>query len=283
MSNAYKEWLQEREMESAALRGVHAPQPQKPTIESDVLVPLLQGAAIALASSLASGTAVLLFGFGRRGWALWELSGQVAGGAFVFLLCGCVVKFVLDHHRSTRDPYDLARERVEAARGSRARPDPEEDDPPYVIMRPARPALPATVNQVVESIEPAVDPATRRLYEFVIRTWPGGPSISRRKCADLGFSRKTWEKYVGGQRGREGQESGRGLLARAGAVRQGANGWEIVTPLSDALAITDALKAYAESKAALVVGRDGLGLGRDNTDMAQLAQAGRAGEGYHGA
>jgi hypothetical protein len=72
-------------------------------------------------------------------------------------------------------------------------------------------------------------------------------------------------------RGKEGQESGRGLLDRAGCVEKTGNGWEIVASLGDALSVTDASKSYAESKAALVVGRDGLGPGRDNTEDASHA------------
>ena len=141
MTNAYQEWQREREAELQALRGIRSPQPQRASLEADVIVPLLQGTAIAVVGGLALGTGSVLVGFGLQGWARWAMAGQVGGGAFVFILAGSVVKLVLDHHRSTRDPYTLAQRRIEAARDSgRARPDPD-DDPPYVIIRPARPAL----------------------------------------------------------------------------------------------------------------------------------------------
>jgi hypothetical protein len=262
MTNEYQRWLREREIEQAAVRGVQAPPQQRATIESDVAVPTLQALAIGAVGGLAAGTVTLLVSFGSQGWGRLWLAGQVCAGGFVFVLTGCTVAFVLEHRRWIREPLDILWERLQAALSvAHGRPD-DVDDPSYVVVRGHTPAmLPETIDHEVKTIEPPVDRETKRLYDFIIRVWPTG-KISRRHCGSLGFSRKTWEKYVGGQRGKAGQESGRGLLDRAGVVAKGPNGWEIVATLEAALQVTDKLAEYAAAKAQLVAGRDGLGVGR---------------------
>jgi hypothetical protein len=186
------------------------------------------------------------------------------GTVFVFLLLACVLAFVLQHRRTVKDPLDLLWKRLDLAQGS-SQPPPEQE-PSYVVVRPHMPQLVPSLDHEVKEIGPVKDPATEQLYRFITRVWPTG-KVTRRHCGELGFSRKTWEKYVGGVRGQEGQESGRGLLARAGVVAKGPNGWEIVAPLDAALRVTDALASYADENAQLVVGRDGLGSGRSRDDL----------------
>ena len=256
-------------------KGTYVPS-QRSTIESDVIVPVLQALAIGVVGGLALGTGTMLIGFGRAGWARLGLAATVGSAGTVFVLAMATIRMVLDHHAaSVVDPLRMAWERLLLAMDRHhARSDDEE--PAYVITRGYTPnALPATVDHQVRAITPQVDRATERLYEFIIGTWPKGPSVSRRQCAREGFSRKTWERYVGGMRGMEGQESGRGLLDRAGVVESTSSGWTICAPLGDALSITGPLQAYAEAKASIVVGRDGLGMGRDKRGVGKVAQPGR--------
>ena len=70
------------------------------------------------------------------------------------------------------------------------------------------------------------DPEIEELYRFVTTVWPTG-KVGREHCRDLGFMRSEWERMVGGRRGEEGSESGRGLLDRAGVVRRTRSGWEL--------------------------------------------------------
>jgi len=131
-------------------------------------------------------------------------------------------------------------------------PTQQEKKPPIVIHGKGVPALLGSgLNVDVEGIEPAVDPEIEELYRFIVGVWPGG-SVSREACRELGFGRATWERLVGGQRGKEGMESGRGLLDRAGCVRSTSSGWEICATLEEALGINRALRAYAEGKAEMV-------------------------------
>ena len=254
MTNAYQEWQRERESELAALRGISSPQPQRASLESDVIVPVLQALAIALVGGLALGTGAVLIGFGQHGWARWAMAGQVAGGAFVFILAGAVVKLIVDHHASTRDPYIQAQKRIDAAKdkGS-ARPDPDAE-PNYVIMRaPARPALAATLDHEIETVIPQTDPATEQLYRFIVDAWRAD-DVTQSGCMGRGWRRRDWDRMVGGSRRRAdlGNESGRGLLDRAGLVRKDGGKWEIVASLDQALTITDDLASYAEARASVV-------------------------------
>ena len=248
--NNYEQWLRERRLEQDAVRGLHAPTPQRATIEGDVLVPTLQALAIGGAVGLAVGVGVLLFApavFDLHGGDLWAWAGRVAAGGFVFTLAGAVVRFILDNRRVVTEPLDLLWERLALATPS---PPPDQDEK-WRVIRPRTPQLEATVDHEVKSIEPDVDPDIKRLYNFITRVWPGG-NVSRSACNSLGFSRKTWEKMVGGQRGKAGLESGRGILDRAGCVRKTSAGWEIAATLEQALTFNDELSKYAQAKSQLV-------------------------------
>jgi len=136
--------------------------------------------------------------------------------------------------------------------------EPEEPDitrlPVIRGHTPAGRLLPSGIDLEVHSLEPTVDPQIKALYEFLVRVWPTG-NVARDHCIDLGFGRAEWERYVGGQRGREGEESGRGLLDRAGYVYKDASGhWQIApeATLEVVLGMNEDLAAYARKRARLV-------------------------------
>jgi len=272
MTNEYARWMREREAAQRAAQGIRI-EPQRATLEGDVVVPVLQAAAIGLAAGLAVGVGVLLIGFGREGWARWGLAGQVAGCGCVAALAVCTVVFIIEHRRTIRDPLDISWERLDMLRPRGGTPPPAMDEAPWRVVRGFTPSLPAQVETTVQAIEPEARPEIRELYEFIAAAWPVG-SVSRASCRNLGFGRAQWERLVGGVRGREGQESARGLLDRAGVVRRTRSGWEICAGLQDALAINAELLAYAEAKSSLVqLGREGAdGMGRPG-GAARTAQA----------
>lgn len=71
-------------------------------LRSDVIVPTLQAAVIALALGLAVGVLALLWigpGRGLGGGALWAWSGRLAATATVIALLVAIVAFVLQHRR----------------------------------------------------------------------------------------------------------------------------------------------------------------------------------------
>ena len=250
MTGDFERWLKERELEAKSMRGFNPPQPQRASVESDVLVPVLQSLAIGTVGGLAAGTLTVLVGFGQPGWARWMLAGKVCAGGFVFALAGCTTVFILDHHRvSVVEPIKMAWERIWAAMGA-ARPRPE-DEPTPLVLRGYAKEIPANVAHEIKSIEPDVDPKVKEMYDFITSMWPTD-DVTQANCKDRGWSRKYWDKYIGGQRTKRGLESGRGILDRAGVVRKDGGKWVIVAPLNEALAINDDLLRYAEAKARLV-------------------------------
>lgn len=277
--NEYERWLKDRELQQAAMGRVNPPTQRPATVEGDVLVPTLQAAAVGICGGLVSSTVVLLFGFGTSGWARVALAGKALGAGFVFSLAFCMIVFIGQHRRWITEPLNIIRDRLDALLDLvyGRRPD-ELNEPGYVVIHPHMPQLPATIDHEVKSIEPSTDAATKRLYDFIIRVWPGG-NVSRRAVMDLGFSRRTWERYVGGRRGHEGEESGRGILDRAGVVIKTTSGWEIGAPLDQALQITDPLAAYSNAKARLVAGRDGLGQAGPTQKTGIPARPGGVGDG----
>jgi len=244
MGTDFQRWRAEQRHAEAMSKGIETPAPARATVESDVVVPVLQAVAVAGAVGLGGGGFALLFG------AALATAGRIAGGGFLLGLCGAVILFIFQHRAILTTPARVQWQKLALAQPS---PTPR-DDPPAMVIRPLQRrslALPATLDHQVESIEPDVEPEIVELYQFITRTWPTS-NVSRAHCRGLGFTRSTWERYVGGRRGKAGQESARGLLDRAGAVEKTPNGWEIVAPLDQALAINDDLHAYAEAKAQLV-------------------------------
>jgi len=243
----------ERQRQAAELaKGLHPTPPARATVEGDVVVPVLQAVAVAGAMGLGGGGFALLFG------ASWTMAGQLAGGGFLAGLCGCVLLFVFQHRAILTTPSRVMWQQQALLQPS---PAPEEE-PEWRVIRPyrGRPALAATtLDHTVQALGPEVASEIEELYTFLCRVWPTG-NVSRAHCRGLGFTRATWERLVGGRRGKGGQESGRGLLDRAGAVENTPNGWEIACPLDQALTINEQLLSYAEARAELVrPGRDRTG------------------------
>ena len=119
----FDRWRLERQIDRDAARAVRTPQPQRSTVESDVLVPLLQGAALGVVGGLSAGTLTALIGFGRVGWDRVGLAATVGGGGFVFVLAGATVKLIFDHHTAAIvDPIRMAWERLLLATSARRAP-----------------------------------------------------------------------------------------------------------------------------------------------------------------
>lgn len=252
--------------------------PQRMSIESDVWVPLLQALCIAIAVALVAFALTLwLADEHLTGWARFGRAGLWFAGTFVGAFAATIVTFISQHRAQMVEPLGMLRDLIDAMLPGKNEDLPE---PQYMVIRPRsnRPLLPATLDQEVRPVEPQVDPDSKELYDFITRIWPTG-KVTREHCNMYGFTRAVWEKLVGGRRGYEGQESGRGVLDRAGVVRQTAAGWEICAPMNEALTITAPLEAYAQAKAQLVQ----LGTGRtgqDGTDPSpRFRRPSAAGEG----
>jgi len=133
---------------------------------------------------------------------------------------------------------------------------PAQEKPAPMVLHgfgpPAPRLIEAELAQEIRPIAPQVSPEIEALYDFVTRVWPTG-NVSRDHCMALGFSRATWEKFVGGRRGKlAGSESGRGWLDRAGCVGRNGDGWQIVVGLDEVYGIHPELLAYAGAKAKMV-------------------------------
>jgi hypothetical protein len=258
----FQAWKAQRDGEMQASK-VATPSPQRATLEGDVVVPMAQALGIAVVSALALGGALLLFGpvvADLHGGVLWSWAGRLAGGAFLVFLAGCTISFIRGHRRVITEPLDLLWKRLDLAMPADM-PEPAPRDPLIVrgyVQRGTPLLVEGELAHNIKSIEPDVSPDVRELFDFVTKIWPTG-NVSRDHCMALGFPRATWEKMVGGVRGRRaGTESGRGLLDRAGCVAQTASGWEIAASLQDVYGINDELQAYAEARAHLVrLGQDG--------------------------
>ncbi len=244
----FERWQEERRYAERA-GAVHIPSPARPSVHADVLVPALQAAVVGLAIAIGATGLLLLF---RVAWALaWRWGAGLGLGSGVL----SVIAFVLQHRLAYIGPVKLAFDRADGAKAPRA---VEREEEPWRVIRPA---LPATIEHQVRAIEPEADPEIRELYEFITRIWPTR-DVSRENCRKLGYGRAQWERWIGGQRGRLGQESAKGLLARAGVVGKRRGGWEIVVPMGAALAWNDELRAYAKARRAMVRDRTD-GTGRD--------------------
>ena len=245
MTNDYRNWLREREIDNAALRGVHLPQPRESTLKGDVAVPALQAVVIGLAlDGVVTGILLICDIEWAQAWRWGAGIGLCAFGL-------TVVVFIVNHHgANVVDPIKLAYKRFEQAKPTE-RPQPE-DEPWRVIRGFGGPkAIPARVHTEVKSIEPAVNPEIKEMHDFITTMWPTG-DITQANCQRRRWSRKYWDKYIGGKRTKRGQESGRGLLDRAGVIRKDGGKWVIAVPLNEALAINDELLSYAQAKAEMV-------------------------------
>lgn len=229
--------------------------------------PVLSGLALATVAAVSVGGVVLIAGGGE-----WREAGTVAAVVW-FVALGLVTVGVFWYAASEwRGPRQ--RERIELTRhaGDEGPGDEgpwdaageEECEAPWRVLRPygaqrGRPLL-AAPDMAVRSLFPEVDAQTQALYEFITRVWPTG-NVSRDHCIALGFGRAQWERYVGGQRGKEGLETGRGILERAGLVYRDEKGYWNITPgatLEAAYRVTEGVEQYAGAMARLVrVGQDG--------------------------
>ena len=222
----------------------------KLTTESDVVVPLMQAAAVATSGGLGGGIMTLLLAplAGVHGLALWSLAGRIAAGVFALALMTCTASFILAHRRRVTEPLDILWQRL-------APPVPPEPEPRWIVRNPAHAAraIPARLASEAKPLEPDAPAEIKDLYKFITTMWPTG-DISQANCARMGFSRKYWDRYIGGSRRKRdaGKESARGLLDRAGVVRKDGNKWVIAATLEEALSVNDLLREYAGRKAQMV-------------------------------
>jgi hypothetical protein len=92
-----------------------------------------------------------------------------------------------------------------------------------------------------ENPSTSADRAIAELYEFVATLWAAG-EVSRAAARKHGFTRSTWEKYIGGRRNSDAP----GILANFGAVTMTQGGWQISKSLEEILNANNDLHAYAE-------------------------------------
>lgn len=232
------------------------------TVHSDVIVPGLQALLVGGAAGLIAGTVALAIGTDGSFWQTMLNSAKWAGGSLVVGWSVTVIAFVTQHRAAVIAPID--RIRAQTAYLFRA-VNPEPQRPPPLIYRPLGgqrgPALlpDLVIEHEAQTIEPPASDEIRDLYRFVCTMWPRG-DVTRRGCEQAGFGRPVWEKYISGDPSQAGQESGRGLLHRVGAVDLIGGKWVIVAPLDQVLASNRELYEYASAKARLVrIGRDGMG------------------------
>ena len=253
--NEFDRWLAEQKLHSERQHEAQMPQVPKLTVASDVGVPLLQALAVGGVSAVCGGGLVGLI------WHTWPGALTCAGifGLGSFALC--TVGFILEHRSVYTGPIRLAFLKFNAS---------QPETPPTVetdwkTIHPYHKPIPLLPDAIMEHSSPAfadgepeTDDETRLLYDFVSIVWPTG-KVSREHCRQLGYTRSTWEHYVGGVRGKTG-ESARGLLDRAGVVRKTSAGdWEINAPVGAALGWNKELRAYAKAMKAYRDGRDRTG------------------------
>jgi hypothetical protein len=235
--------------------------------------PLLAGLGLAIVLSIsAAGLAMFFSRFD------WSKVGMAAGLTFFGVLGGgtlAVFWYAAHEWAGPRTAERIARP-VQVVTQAR----PEEPRPPMVINRYNEPPMLPAGSMDVE-IDPLVAdaaPEVMELYNFITQLWPGG-DISRKTAREHGFDRAVWERLIGGVRGKEGMESGRGHLDRAGVVVHTGKGWQIAASLDQAYAINADLLAYAQARAEIVTGRDGRdGTGQDRVANPVPRGAGRGGK-----
>lgn len=235
-----------------------------PTVRKDghlavyVLWPLCGGLALAVVTALSVGGCTAL------GTGDWTTTGRTAGGWFFVTWPVSTIGIFLYAMWGWGGPMRLERARREVIEIDPGPDDRDEWEPP-LILRPfggrrrlpgALPALPAQVVDVerdAEQVAPRASREVEQLYRFVTMMWPLG-DVTQAGCARAGYSRRWWDKYVGGSRSRKliGTEQARGYLDRAGVVCKDSNKWVICADLAQALSINDELRAYAEAMSQVV-------------------------------
>jgi len=216
-----------------------------------VLWPLCGGLMLGAVLGVAAGGLQLL------GGKPWRDAAQTGGRVALVVLAATTVGVFLYALLGWAGPARLARlqqPRVEQIAEQRE----EEEEPPWVVQRPWKrlnpvPQLPARLQIEARSIEPPARREIRELYRFIITMWPTG-DITQANCRAKGFTRRYWDRYIGGSRAESklGTESGRGILDRAGVIRKSGGAWVIAAPLDQALQINDELWAYAQARAKMV-------------------------------
>lgn len=215
--------------------------------------PLLGGLMLSSVLALCVGGTRLLAGRG------WMAAGQAAGWVFFVVLGAATVGVFLYAMLGWAGPRRIERMRQEVV--VEERPDrlgenlSGQGEEPWRVLR-GRPALAARSGEVmvehqVASVEPTVRTEIREMYDLIVRAWPTG-NVARDHCMGMGISRSSWQRLVGGARRKRGLESDRGLLDRAGVVRQERQGWAPCATLEEALRINEELWEYAREKASLV-------------------------------
>jgi len=216
-----------------------------------VLWPLCGGLMLGAVLGLAAG------GLAKLGGKTWPAAAQVGGRVALVVLAATTAGVFLYALLGWAGPARLARlqqPRIEKVVEERE----EEEEPPWVVQRPWRrlhpaPQIPARLQIEAASIEPPVRREIRELYRFIITMWPTG-DITQANCRAKGFTRRYWDRYIGGSRAESklGTESGRGILDRAGVIRKDGNTWVIAAPLDVALQINEELWEYAQARARMV-------------------------------
>ena len=216
-----------------------------------VLWPLCGGLMLGAVLGLAAG------GLAKLGGKTWPAAAQTGGRVALVVLAATTAGVFLYALLGWAGPARLARlqqPRIEKVVEERE----EEEEPPWVVQRPWKrlhpvPQIPARLQVTAKSIEPPVRREIRDLYRFIITMWPTG-DVTQANCRAKGFTRRYWDRYIGGSRAESklGTESGRGILDRAGVIRKDGNTWVIAAPLDVALQINEELWAYAQARARMV-------------------------------
>lgn len=223
----------------------------KPIHDSHLVIylvwPLLAGLGLAVMLSISvAGIAMIASGLN------WHVVGLAAGLTFFGVLGGGTLAVFWYAAHEWAGPRTAERIATPVHVVTQARP--EEPRPPLVIRGYGEPPmLPAGMSADME-IDPLVQdapPELMEMYNFITCLWPTG-DISRNNARKHGFDRTVWERLVGGVRGQEDRESGRGILDRAGIVTRTGQGWKIAASLDQAYAINADLLAYAQARAEIV-------------------------------
>jgi hypothetical protein len=209
--------------------------------------PLLAGLGLAAVTAICVGG---LFGM----WARSLASAGMAAGVAFFTTWGLSTLVVFIYAaRSWGGPLALERMKQPVQVVTRAEPERAER-PPMVIRGYGQPPLiEASLESNIRAMEPDASKDVRGLYKFITAMWPTG-SITQADCLGKGFSRRDWDRYIGGSRrkGDAGKDSARGWLDRAGVIAKEGNEWKIGASLEEALKINDDLLRYATSLSKVV-------------------------------
>jgi hypothetical protein len=227
--------------------GEHQPMQRDGHLVVYLAWPLLAGLGLAAVLAISVG--------GIAGLATLSLAGAVRWAALVFFLAwGGTTVIVFGYAAiSWGGPLALLRARQPVQVVTRA-PVQIDEQPPMVIRGYARPPMiEASLESNIKALEPDATKEVRELYKFITTMWPTG-SITQADCLARGFSRRDWDRYIGGSRrkGDVGKDSARGWLDRAGVISKEGNEWRIAASLEEALGINDELMQYAMAKSQVV-------------------------------